>query len=73
MEVKCMRMVQDMLDVLGIKIRENRLRWFGHIQRRYSEYTGRRTLKLGTTSRRPGGRPNRRFKDVGKEDIRWKG
>ncbi|KAK3546668.1 hypothetical protein QTP70_031404, partial [Hemibagrus guttatus] len=31
---------------LGDKVRETRLRWFGHVQRRESEYIGRRMLDM---------------------------
>ncbi|KAK3546076.1 hypothetical protein QTP70_020445 [Hemibagrus guttatus] len=32
---------------LGDKVRESRLRWFGHVQRRYSEYIGRENVGHG--------------------------
>ncbi|RJG11798.1 hypothetical protein D4A39_16960, partial [Alcanivorax profundi] len=46
------------------KIREARLRWFGHVQRRESEYIGKRMLRLELPGRRPRGRPKRRFMDA---------
>ena len=54
----------------GDKVREARLRWFGHVQRRDSEYIGRRMLRMELPGRRPRGRPKRRFMDVVKEDMR---
>ncbi|KAK3545734.1 hypothetical protein QTP70_011336 [Hemibagrus guttatus] len=36
---------------LGDKVREARLRWFGHVQRRESEYIGRRMLDMGLPGR----------------------
>ena len=54
----------------GDKAREARLRWFGHVQRRDSEYIGRRMLRLELPGRRPRGRPKRRFMDVVKEDMK---
>ncbi|WP_139267332.1 reverse transcriptase domain-containing protein, partial [Escherichia coli] len=54
----------------GEKAREARLRWFGHVQRRDSEYIGKRMLRLELPGRRPRGRPKRRFLDVVKEDMR---
>ena len=54
----------------GDKVREARLRWFGHVQRRDSEYIGRRMLSFELPGRRPRGRPKRRFIDVVKEDMK---
>ncbi|KAK3537128.1 hypothetical protein QTP70_002141 [Hemibagrus guttatus] len=45
---------------LGDKVREARLRWFGHVQRRESEYIGRRMLDMKLPGRRKRGRPKRR-------------
>ena len=50
-----------------------RLRWFGHEQRRDSEYICRRMMRLDLTGRRPGGRPERRFMDVVKQDLKVAG
>ncbi|KAK3540979.1 hypothetical protein QTP86_007948 [Hemibagrus guttatus] len=47
---------------LGDKVREARLRWFGHVQRRESEYIGRRMLDMELPGRRQRGRPKRRMK-----------
>ncbi|KAK3521284.1 hypothetical protein QTP70_003127 [Hemibagrus guttatus] len=46
---------------LGDKVREARLRWFGHVQRRESEYIGRRMLDMKLPGRRQRGRPKRRL------------
>ncbi|KAK3517322.1 hypothetical protein QTP70_003396 [Hemibagrus guttatus] len=46
---------------LGDKVREARLRWFGHVQRRESEYIGRRMLDMELPGRRQRGRPKRRL------------
>ncbi|MCJ8746795.1 hypothetical protein PDJAM_G00145890 [Pangasius djambal] len=46
---------------LGDKVREARLRWFGHVQRRESEYIGRRMLDMELPGRRRRGRPKRRY------------
>ncbi|KAK3512409.1 hypothetical protein QTP70_009831 [Hemibagrus guttatus] len=49
---------------LGDKIREARLRWFGHVQRMESEYIGRRMLDMELPGRRQRGRPKRRPKRI---------
>ena len=54
----------------GDKVREARLRWFGHVLRRDSEYIGRRMLSFELPGRRPRGRPKRRFMDVVKVDMK---
>ncbi|KAK3550616.1 hypothetical protein QTP70_000689 [Hemibagrus guttatus] len=46
---------------LGDKVGEARLRWFGHVQRRKSEYIGRRMLDMELPGRRQRGRPKRRI------------
>ncbi|KAK3571135.1 hypothetical protein QTP86_001918 [Hemibagrus guttatus] len=49
------------LEVAELKmLREARLRWFGHVQRRESEYIGRRMLDMELPGRRQRGRPKRR-------------
>ncbi|KAK3562747.1 hypothetical protein QTP86_006961 [Hemibagrus guttatus] len=48
---------------LGDKVREARLRWFGHVQRRESEYIGRRMLDMELPGRRQRGRPKRKAKE----------
>ena len=52
---------------LGMKMREGRLRWYGHVMRRDQEYVGRRMMKMELLGRRRG-RP-RRFLNVVKEDM----
>ena len=53
---------------LGIKMREGRLRWYGHVMRRDQEYVGRRMMEMKLLGKRRG-RPRRRFLDVVKEDM----
>ncbi|KAK3575294.1 hypothetical protein QTP86_023415 [Hemibagrus guttatus] len=58
---------------LGDKVREARLRWFGHVQRREREYIGRRMLDMELPGRRQRGRPKRRYMDGINEDMKLVG
>ncbi|MCJ8744401.1 hypothetical protein PDJAM_G00118290 [Pangasius djambal] len=58
---------------LGDKVREARLRWFGNVQRRESEYIGRRMLDMELPGRRRRERPKRRYMDVINEDMKLVG
>ncbi|KAF3697472.1 hypothetical protein EXN66_Car013152 [Channa argus] len=57
----------------GDKVREDTLRWFGHVQRRNCEYICRRMLRLELPGRRSRGRAKRRFMDVVREDMKLVG
>ena len=54
---------------LGMKMREGRLRWYGHAMRRDQEYVGRKMMKMELPGKRKRERPKRRFLDVVKEDM----
>ena len=53
----------------SLKVREARLRWYGHVLRREEEYVGRRMLEFELPGRRRRGRPRRRYLDVVKSDM----
>ena len=55
---------------LGMKMREGRLRWYGHVMRRDQEYVGRKMMEMELPRKRRRGRPKRRFLDVVKEDMK---
>ncbi|KAI5627913.1 hypothetical protein C0J50_3179, partial [Silurus asotus] len=54
---------------VGDKVREARLKWFGHMQRTDMGYIGRKMLGIGPPGRRKRGRPRRRFMDVMREHM----
>ena len=57
------------VEQLGMKLREGRLRWYGHDMRRDQDYVGRRVMEMELPRKRKRGRPKRRFLDVVKEDM----
>ena len=57
------------VEQLGMKMREGRLRWYGHVMRRDQEYVGRKIMELELPRKRKRGRPKRRFLKVVKEDM----
>ena len=48
---------------LGMKKREGRLNWYGHVMRRDQEYVGRKMMEMELPGKRRRGRPKRRFLD----------
>ena len=55
---------------LGMKMREGRVRWYGHVMRRDQKYVRRKMMEMELPGKRKRGRPKRRFLDVVKEDMR---
>lgn len=65
---KTQEMEQLRLRDYETRVREIWLRWFGHIQRGDSGYTGQKTLKMEPGMRK-NGKPQRRFMYVMTEDM----
>lgn len=57
----------------GDEAREASLRWFGHVQRRFSQYISKSMLRLELADRRPRGRAMRSFIDAVKENMKLVG
>ena len=59
-------------DIAG-KLRETRLRWYGHVQRREEEHITKRVLNMELPGKRKRGRPKRRWRDCVADDMRKSG
>ena len=55
---------------LEMKMKEGRLRWYGHVMRRDEEYVEKKMMEMELPGKRRTGRPKRRFLDVVKEDMK---
>ena len=53
---------------LGMKMREGRPRWYGHVMRKDQEYVGRKMMEMELPGKRRRGRAKRKFLDVMKEN-----
>ena len=54
---------------LGDKLRNARLRWYGHVKSREEDYVGKRMMEMAVPGRRKIGRPRRRWMDLVREDM----
>ena len=57
---------------LGDKLRNARLRWYGHVKRREEDYVGKRMMEMAVSAIRKseGERPRRMWMDLVKEDMK---
>ncbi len=66
---------EDVRKTMGValimeKMKEERLRWYGHVVRSKEESIAKRAMRLNTEGKRPRGRPKNRWMDRIKEDMR---
>ena len=54
---------------LGDKLRNARLRWYGHVKRREEGYVGKMMIEMAVPDRRKRGRPRRWWMDLAREDL----
>ena len=54
---------------LRMKMKEGRLRWYGHVMRRDKEYVGRKMMEMDLPRKRKRGKLKRRFLDIVKENM----
>ena len=54
------------------KVQERRLKWYVHVMRREEHYVGRRAMKMKVQGKRKRGRPERRWLDKVKDDVKLK-
>ena len=52
------------------KVRETRMRWFGHVVRMDDKNTVKQTMLMAVPGKRPRGRPRKRWRENIKEDLR---
>ena len=51
------------------KVRESRLKWYGHVLRREDEYVGKRVMAMEVPGKRKRGRPKRMWLDTIRNDL----
>ena len=54
---------------LGDKLRDARLRCYGHVKKREEDYVGKRMMEMAVPGRRKRGRPRRRWMHLVREDM----
>ena len=54
---------------MGEKLRNARLRWYGHIKRREEDYVGKRMMEVAVPGRKKRGRPRRSWMDFVRKDM----
>ncbi|EPB74439.1 hypothetical protein ANCCEY_06449 [Ancylostoma ceylanicum] len=54
---------------IQLKLRAQRLRWYGHVMRRPSQYPTRQAMEMDVAGKRPLGAPKKRWKDAIRKDM----
>ena len=54
---------------LGDKLRNTRLRWYGHVKKREEDYVGKKMKEMAVPGRRKREKPRRRWMDLVREDM----
>ena len=54
---------------LGDKLRNARLRWYGHVKRREEGCVGKRMMEMAVPGKRKKGRPRNRWMNLAREDM----
>ncbi|EYC29759.1 hypothetical protein Y032_0006g3166 [Ancylostoma ceylanicum] len=54
---------------IQLKLRAQRLRWYGHVMRRPSLYPTRQAMEMDVAGKRPRGAPKKRWKDAVRKDM----
>ena len=67
--LECKATMRDWETRLGDKLRNVRLRWYGHVKRKEEDYVGKRMMEMTVPGRRKRGRPRRRWMDLVREDM----
>ena len=55
---------------LKMRMREGRLRWYGHVMKRDKEYVRRKMIEMELSGKRKRGKPTRKFLNLAKEGMR---
>ena len=56
---------------LGDKLRNARLRWYGHVKSREEDYVGKRMMEMAEPGIRKRGRPRKRWMDLVRHGKGW--
>ncbi|EYB83113.1 hypothetical protein Y032_0342g3027 [Ancylostoma ceylanicum] len=55
---------------IQLKLRAQRLRWYGHVMRRPSPHPSRQAMEMNVTGKRSRGAPKKRWRDAIKKDMK---